>query len=444
MSGDMRLTLDWDSEELREMHMPAVRDRQPANENQRRVADFTDAGLEPGDQWELWTSSNHGNDGSGDGYHYIEYGVDAGLSESLSLRTAYGDDRMRISMDQNRINWGSPFLGVMYHMKNIKPGEHAPYETGNRAELVERHGFEGGEYVDTKNPDGTVDYQALVEALAEHSDFSSRAALFRRVQQRESVAVETRPAARGYDIAKGRRSPQPNEAKALRDYAQSREIGHYGDGAEGRPKELDELPSRTTFHEYFEMPEFEMGEGDIFDRDEDEPVEQTEESEWYPANVRTGTYGDVDEMTVKQIHDNIMGRVLDQLAPSSETKHADGTVTKHGFDEPIDRYDYAISLERDRPIEKREFAEYRRTWLQNQQGKTPEKVRDRLDRDGVDPWGEDTVHWELLVFEGENALEGGDPSLWWMARGVLDTTADRAISNPVDNSTIVCDTRGWL
>lgn len=426
----MRLTLDWDSNELKEMHLPAVRQGSPEGEDQTRLQDFSDA--EPaGEKWELWKSSNHGNDGS-TGWHYVEYDLDADLEDARRLRRAYGDDALRIALDGKRMAWGSPFVGVLYHMKNIKPREHHPYETSNRARLVERHGFDGGEQVDTKQPDGSIDYAALVEALAAHKDFQSRAGLFRRVQQRDSVTVATEPTKRGYDIAHGRRTPTRGESKALRDYAASREIGHYGED-EGTPEELAEKPSRTTFHEYWEMPEFEFGTND-FDGEESD-------SEWYPANFRTGTYDGVDEITVKQIHDRIVDHFRDVLSPSS-------TVGDEEFgyaDQMVGRYDYAISLERDRPLDRDEAARYRNIWFNNQPGKSSDGVKALLDRHDVDPFGADTVHWELIIYDGENALQqSGGTHYWWIARGVLDASDPDAVQNPVRNSAIVADTQGFL
>lgn len=429
----MRLTLDWDSVPIKEMHLPAVRQRQPANEDQKRLADFADTGTNAGDKWELWRSSNHGNgdEDDGDGWHYVEYGLDGDLGDNRRLRRAYGDDALRVSLDGKRIAWGSPFPQVLYHMKNIEPGEHKPYSTPNRAKLVQRNGFDG-DGADTKNEDGTVDYPELVERLVDHPDFGSRAALFRRVQQRGSVTVTTEPTKRGYDVAKGRRDPTAAEAKALRDYAQSRSIGHYG-GSDGKPEELAEMDSRTVFHEYWEMPEFELGTNDFGDGDS--------ESEWYPANFRTGTYGGVDEVTVKQIHDRVVDTFRSILSPSSSTGEEEHGF--HGYD--VSRFDYAISLERDRPLDPDEYARYRRVWHNNQPGRSRDDVDKALDRRGVDAFGPDSVHWEVIIYEGEDALQSsGSTSYWWIARGVLDASDPDAVRNPVKNSAVVSDTRGFL
>jgi hypothetical protein len=446
----MRLTLDWDSDQIKEMHFPAVRDRQPVDAQHERLANFAeDSGAS--DQWELWHSSNHGN-GEENGYHYIEYGNVADLEDARRLRTAYGDDRMRISMDGKRMEWGSPFVNVLYHLKNISPNEHKPYETTNRAKLVERHGFEESEAADTKDPEtGNVDYGALIEALADHSDFGSRPAVYRRVMQRPSVEVGNDSAdrfgsyarQRPYDIVEGRRQPQAAEAKALRDYAQSRDIGHYG-APVGEPEDLAEKPHRTTFHEYWEMPEFE------FDTQNFDPEPGETNSDWYPANFRTGSYGsEVDEMTLKQAHDSIVDTIRDMLSPSSEVTHTDEdgntTTTVHGFERPVDRYGHRISLERDRPLDRDEAARYRKMWHDNQPDHTRDGVEAILDRHDVAPFGENSAHWECIIFDGEDALKSeGGTSPWWIARGVFDASDPDAVAAPIKNSAIVADTMGFF
>lgn len=426
----MRLTLDWDAEELRDLHLPAVRSRQPARENQRKLAGFADD-TEAG-AFELWTSSNHGNDGS-DGYHYIEYDTGASLEDTRRLRKAYGDDALRVALDGKRLSWGSPFPSVMYHIKNIKPGEHHPYETQNRAELLQRTGFDG-ETVETKGPDGNLNYPAIIKALADHEDFGSRAALFRRIQQRGSVDVTTDPSKRGYDLVNGRREPTRGEQKALRDYAESRDLGHYGDGSGyGEPEALASKPKRTVFHEYFEMPEIEFDAEDFGDPDADS------DSEWYPANIRTGTYGDVAETTVKQAHDRLADRILDMLSPGVE--HGGEWL---GID--LSRYDYAISLERQRPIDRDEANQYRRNFYESQpsNGNDAERVQSKVS-DTVDPFGESAIVWEVIVYDGEDALEAsGSTDYWWILRGVLDAEDAHAVRSPLDQSTIIEDTMGFL
>lgn len=431
----MRVALDWDSEELKEMHLPAVRERQPANENQQRIQSFIDTDA-ASDQYELWTSSSHGHGGEDepDGYHYVEYGGAANLGESYQLRAAYGDDRLRQTLDKKRQAWGSPFVGVLYHLKGIKPSESKPYATSRRAQLLRREGFDSDEQ--TKDENGRIDYPTLIELLADDDDFASRAALFRRVQERDSVTIGTEARKRGYDIAKGRRDPTPEEAAALRDYARSRSLGHYGDGAAGVPEGIADRPQRLTFHEYFEMPEFEL-DTQSFGQDDDE-------SEWYPANVRTGRYatGDdpVDEMTIKQVHDRIASDAVDILSPGAYDDDGD----YHGVD--LERWDRAISLERNRPLDRDEMAYYRREWHENQIGTPEETVRKKIDRSGLgDPFGDDSIHWEIIVLDGEDALKSsGELRPWWVARGVLDGSDPDARRNPIRNSTIVCDTEGFL
>ena len=436
----MRLHLDWDSDALKEMHLPAVREQQPVEENQRRLQEFSDAEPEA-DKWELWKSSGHGN-GDSNGWHYVEYGLDGGLEDNRRLRQAYGDDKLRISLDGKRMEWGSPFVGVLYHMKNIKPHEHKPYETANRAELVERHGFEESDAAQTLDPEtGRIQYDVLAQALADHEDFGSRADLWRRIKQRGSVEVTTRASARAYDIVHGRREPTTAEKKALRDYGMSREIGHYGGGMDSTPEELAEKPSRLTFHEYWEMPEFDLNTQNFGEEDTD--------SDWYPANFRTGTYDGVDEMTVKQVHDRIVDKVREMLSPSAEVEHdldEGGTKTvTHGFENPVARYNRMISLERDRPLDRDEYAHYRKIWHRNQPQLSEEQVHERTDRHDIDQFGDDAVHWEVIIYEGEDALKGNGPtSYWWIARGVLDASDPDAVRNPVRNSAIVADTMNFL
>lgn len=412
----MRLTLDWDSEEIKDTHLPAVDARQPADatDAQTRIAGFLedadpDALTEQSDKVELWQSSG------GEGYHYIEYDLNIGLERQRQLRQIYGDDQTRISLDGERIQNGSPFVNVMYHMKGIKPGEHKPYETGQRARLLVREGYD--EQPETKDPEtGRVDYAQLLEALADHPDFDSRADVMRRVQRRDSVDVTTRASARGYDIAKGRRSATRAEAKALRDYAQSRDLGHYGDGDGSQPAELAAKPSRTTFHEYFEVPEIDFdsdyGEGD---------------SDWLPANLRTGTFSNnVDEMTLKQVHDRLADTLTDVLSPGGGDL---GEIN-------ISRFDHAISLERDRPIDRDEVARYRGVFTDNQPGRGADPM-DALSESDVFSADSEGLVWELIVYTEDY---GG---VWWLARGVLDMS-DGKIDNPLSRSTIVADTEGWL
>lgn len=429
----MRLTLDWDSDELKEIHLPAVRDRQPANENQQRLAEFVGDDLGAGEKWELWHSSTHG-EGDSNGWHYVEYDQPQDLEDIRRLRTAYGDDRLRTSLDGDRMQNGSPYAQVLYHLKNIKPHETKPYETTNRAQLQERH-WPTDEYADTKREDGSIDYPALVAALADHNDFSSRADLFRRVQQRPSVQVTTEARKRGYDIAKGRRSPDRNEAKALRDYAESRDIGHYGQ--DEIPEELAQKPTRTVFHEYFETPDIEFGTYDFEGEESD--------SDWLPTNLRTGTYGDVDETTLKQIHDRIADELTDVLAPQSEvpvTKERDDgstyeTTEVRGISN-LSRWDRMISLSRDRPLDRDEKARYRKIFWNNQPGTSKSRVKDLADRVVSDPFDGSAVIWECIIYNEEYN------GVWWLVRGILDADDPDAVAGPIRNSVIVADTNGWL
>lgn len=403
----MRLTIDWDTEVLKEMHLDAVLSREPAGEDQRRLAEFGEGGREHSDKWELWASSTHGQ-GDEDGYHYVEYDLPGTLEDIRNLRQTFGDDKLRMSLDGDRIRVGSPYPQVLYHLKGIKPGEYRPYDTGDRAELLRRE-WPVEEAVEIKNEDGTLNYAKITEELVEHPDFQSRAALFRRIQQRGSVDVDTQPRKRGYDVAKGRREPTRAESKALRDYAEARDIGHYGEP--GVPDELQQKPNRSVFHEFFQVPDL-----------EDFDVEPGE-SEWQPANVRTGTYGSVDEHTLKQAHDDIASYLIGLLSPGPLN---------------LNRLSDAISLERERPLDRDEKARYRRVFWQNQPGTSESRVQGLVSRDDHgDPYRGSTVLWEIIVYEEEYS------GVWWVARGVLD--ADRYSGRrAVPRSTIIADTEDFL
>lgn len=431
----MRLHLDWDGEEIKDMHLPAVLERQPAHENQRRLADFVDTPADFSGKWELWQSSG------GEGYHYVEYDLDVGLEDLRKLRNAYGDDKLRVSLDGDRMRWGSPYVGVLYHMKQIRPGEHKPYQTGLRANLLKRQGFGADLFQDDGN---RLDYAKILRLLGKHEDFGSNAAVVRKLRTRKNVGGITDPAKRAYDIANARRKwvngDSKNEEhraikKALRDYAEDRGLGHYSGGRSGeRFGELAKKPTRSTFHEYLEVPDVEFGTEDFGEGDSDE------ESEWYPANIRTGTYGDdVEEVTLKQMHDRIASELVDVLSPGWY-QDVDGQREWKGLE--LSRWDRAISLERDRPLDSDEVARYRQIFFDNQPGTPRDRVFDSLD---VDPFGEDSVVWECIVYDDEDAFSGtSDTGYFWIVRGVVDATDPDAIQNPIANSTLVCDTQGWL
>lgn len=439
----MRLTLDWDSEQLEKMHRPAVRNRSPANENQQRIAEYHDGAPSASDKWELWRSSGHGHGGEddGDGYHYVEYDLGGGLEDMRRLRRTYGDDALRTGLDGKRMEWGSPYIGVLYHLKNIKRSEKSPpYSTGKRAELVERHGFGSGDggdpSINTKNEDGTLNYPEIIRALADHPDFGSRAALYRAIQGRESVDVDTRPTARAYDHLNGRRPIQRSEKKALRDYANSRGLGHYS-----KPPAVDGKPTRTTYHEYWEMPEVEFDQQDFGGGDTDSGGD----SEDYPVNIRTGTYGDPDETTVRQVHDAVADQVVETLSPGV-WQDGDNGREYHGLD--LSRWGYAISLERDRPLDRDEAARYRRSTVQNQPGISEEEAKSRLYEDsGTDPFDQNGsgIMWEVIVYDGADALErSGGTDYWWIARGVVNADEPAEVRDPIGRGTIMADSMGFL
>lgn len=439
----MRLTLDWDTEQLKEIHFPRVRERTPYTETQARLGDYVGLERSGGDKWELWRSSSHGMDETDEkGYHYIEYGLNHDLDSIRNVRQAFGDDRTRVIADEDRVNWGSPYPQVMYHYKQIKPGDLAPYDTPYVAELVERHGFGTNEEATDEflNSDGTIDYPTLIEELAAHPDFGNRAALFRRIQERDSVDITTRPSARAHDLVHERegRTPTQAEKKALRDYAMSRDLGHYVDGKSETPgSPLDDLPTRTVFHESLPMiPDIELDAENFGETD----GAGAEADAYLSAGVRTGTYGDVNERLLKEIHDRIVPEVLDILSPGFYQTDKWGTRQWQGIELP--RLNHAISLEQNRPIDPDEKALTLRNFLDEQPGTSRKKIEARLERQGITPTNlsandSKAVMWEVVVWDEDYS------GYWWIVRGVINTE-EKDVRSPIKNSAIVCDTMGWL
>lgn len=436
----MRLTLDWDTEQLKETHLPRVRERNPYTEEQARIGEFIGLGDAGGDQWELWESSSHGMDNKDeDGYHYVEHGLTHDLDSIRNVRQAFGDDATRIIADKDRTEWGSPYPQVLYHMKGIKPRELPPYETAHRAQLVERHGFGTSKEATDEllDAEGGIDYPAVIERLTEHPDFSSRADLFRRIQQRRSVEVSTRASARAYDLVNERRKPTQAERKALRDYAMSRDLGHYVDGKSETPgSPIEDLPTRTVFHESLpEIPDIELDAETFGDPD----AKEDGDSPALTAGLRTGSYGDLSEAMLKEIHDRIAAELLSVLSPGFWTDGDDGR-EYIGLD--LSRMSYPVSLERERPLDPDEKAMTLRNMMNSQPDHSRDWVERQLSDVGISPTdigGNDSeiIIWEVLVWEEDYA------GYWWVARGVLDAEK-HDVQDPIASSAIIADTRGWL
>lgn len=451
----MRLTLDWDSEALRQIHEPAVRQRSPHTENQARIAQFIDADeAAGGNKYELWQSSSHGFDNQ-NGYHYIEYNESGNLQRIRQLRTAYGDDALRVSLDALREDIGSPFQTVLYHLKNVTPSEYPPYSTNKRAELLTREGFDDTTAqergVEPTKQDGEINYPELIKRLSQEEYFGSYGALYSQVQNRPSVDVDySKPRQRASAVANRKRTPGRGERQALRDYAKTRDIGHYGEETvdqtqtETEPDALRNRPHRTTIHEYFEMPDIDFGSGDFGNPDSDD------ESEYFPVNIRTGRYRPsessiddeslIDETTLKQIHDRIADEITDVLSPG---------VVPTGQDERqgvnISRWNKMISIERDRPLDKDEFARYRNTWHENQPNMSRDRIMALHQSAGIDDaFSQNIVHFEVIVYDGDDALESNDPPIWWLVHGIVDASNPDNRRRPIYNSTLVADTRGFL
>jgi len=447
----MRLTLDWDSDELKDIHQPAVRNREPFTDSQTRIAQFADDDADAGgNKYEIWQSASHGY-GDSNGYHYIEYNESGSLQRLRPLRTAYGDDKLRVSLDRLREEKGSPFNSVLYHVKGVRPGESKPYQTGKRASLQRREGFESIEAeTDTDRDrqrtktDGSINYAELAERLADHPDFGSRGALYEQVQGRDSVEVNySQPRKRAYQVISGSRDPGRYEKMALRDYALARDIGHYGDSPD--PAEVEEPPAlrdrthRTTIHEYFEMPDIDFNEYDFGEPDTDS------DSEYFPVNIRTGRYRPdmdtdaLDELTIKQVHGRISDEIADILSPGIET--ADGF---QGVS--VDRWREMISIEQDRPLDDDETARYRQIWHNNQPDMSRDRVMSLHQSAGIeDAFGPEIIHFEVIVYDGEDALQQDqDPDMWWLARGIIDGSDPDARRAPLRNSVLVADTRGFI
>lgn len=420
----MRLTLDHDSEAIHELHYPDVKRR--VVEEQATLATFlASSDLTFQGRYERWRSSG------GEGYHYVEPGLPPSVDELQQLRQDFGDDQLRISLDAERVAQGSPFYQVLYHLKSIRPTEQPPYRTGDRAVLLERDGF--GPAYDYDASDTIIkwregdryrlDYQAVLRQLRDHPDFGSAAAVYRHVVGRSSVELTTEPRKRAYDVLHGRRPPNAAEKKALRDYAMSRDLGHYQDGEATEPASPpdapEHLPRRTTFHEYFSVPDLTGPDGTPFGADEGE-------STWLPANLRVGSYAGHTEAELKAVLDRMAPTFIDLLNPMDAID--------------LNRLRDGISLERERWLDQDEVAVNRQTFFQNQPAQdedpdgppptSPEQLRDA----GVDPF--DGVLWELIIYDEDYTTPP-----WLVVRGVIPEGG--GLERPLTNSYIVADTKGW-
>jgi len=62
-----------------------------------------------------------------------------------------------------------------------------------------------------------------------------------------------------------------------------------------------------------------------------------------------------------------------------------------------------------------------------------------------DAFGPEIIHFEVIVYDGENALQqDSDPDMWWLARGIIDGSDPDARRAPLRNSVLVADTRGFI
>jgi hypothetical protein len=212
----MRVTLDWDKPEIRDLHLQDARD----HARQAKISARFDAPRPT----EYWQSSG------GEGFHFIEYdAVGRSYNDALDLREELGDDKLRLSLDAARLRHGSPFFQVLYHMKGINPRQTPPFSTDKRASLIERRNAAEGpvEFMrETEDGRRVLDYPAMFDALHVAAGHDTKADTMRAIRARFKVyrrgggrtvdAPEgTRASARAYDLANGRRTPYPAERAAL-------------------------------------------------------------------------------------------------------------------------------------------------------------------------------------------------------------------------------------
>ena len=210
----MRIALDWDGEDIREMHEDeALAHARGLGQQRLGTGDLP----EPPRPAELWRSSG------GDGYHFIEFGGARGYRNALDLREEFGDDRLRISLDSDRLDEGSPFYSVLYNAKRISATDTPPFDTTERAALIDRFHAATGPVEFVAN--GRFDYASAFRGVLDAGGYDSRTELlrvlrerfdrFRRGSRTISAPTDTRASARAYDLINGRRTPHPAERAAL-------------------------------------------------------------------------------------------------------------------------------------------------------------------------------------------------------------------------------------
>jgi hypothetical protein len=298
----------------------AVADVEDAEDIQTALGDFDAARSDPealadvADRLDLDSLPN--------GSHFAGYGRELTVPGMFNLRGAFGDDGDRLTLDRNRWDRGSPHLQILFDRKYIDRHENPAntdedgptWQSGRPARWVA-----GSEVLDSsarlKDPDsGRLDYQKVLEQLADHPDFDSRAAVMRRVQERGSVDVSTDPSKRGYDLANGRRPFTRNEQKALRDYAEDRSLGHYRDGRARDMEYEDTLPEGTADRRrrcLIEYVDIVWDQGGPEDRDPGDDY-------FRELNVTTSTVNENNtNRQMKVTHDKAVQRAMDALNPTS-------------------------------------------------------------------------------------------------------------------------------
>lgn len=297
---------DADTAEAVQTALDAFEDAQDADpETLRRVADRLDLDSLP------------------DGSHFTGYGNRLSIDGMLNLRGAFGDDGRRLDLDRNRVERGSPHLQLLFDRKHIsrredpanKAEDGPTWTTGRPAAYVAGTNITDVEER-VKDPEtGRLDYPKIIEMLAEHPDFGSRAALFRRIQDRGSVDVSTRPSARGYDLVNERddREPTRAEKKALRDYAEDRDLGHYSGGRARRTVYTDELPEGVAARERRALVEY----VDVVWSDKDSEDRGPEDDYFRELNVTTSTLNENNtNRQVKVTHDHSVRHAMECLNPT--------------------------------------------------------------------------------------------------------------------------------
>jgi len=257
-----------------------------------------------------------------DGSHFAGYGNTLSLSGMLNLRGAFGDDGRRLDLDRDRLERGSPHLQLLFDRKyikrtedpaNVEPGDDIDaWQSGTPARYVA-----GASIVDSseriKDESGRIDYVRVIEILSSDEYFGSRAELYRQIQGRKNTP-DTRPSQRGYQHVNGLRPIQRAEKKALRDYAEDRDIGHYGGGRARDVTYSDDLPTgvasrrRRALVEYVDVV---WDDGDGGDRDAGDDY-------FRELNITTSTVNENNtNRQLKVTHDKAVQRAMDRLNPTS-------------------------------------------------------------------------------------------------------------------------------